>query len=201
MCWLEASSGEFEGTGSSFKEASARSGPVGAYFYENTDNVIKQAKRAAEVTHFNPEGIAGAIAVALAACICTRYGLNKQSLSADDFYDFITSNMPASEVKTKIQKAKTLPASHDVEAVVSILGNNSLAKDTVPFALWCVANHTNSFPEAIWTGIRGMGDLDTIAAIIGSIVVLSTGPDNIPEQWISQAEKLSDSPFFIKTIL
>jgi len=201
--WMEASSGVFDGMGSAGNGAAMRSGPVGAYFYENTEEVIKQAKLAAEVTHSHPEGVAGAIAVALAACICTRYRVNGQSLSADNFYDFIINNMPASEVKAKIQKAKKLPANYDIRTIVSVLGNgtNLTAQDTVPFALWCVANHSDSFSEAIWTGISALGDRDTIAAIIGSIVVLSAGPDSIPQQWISQAEKFSDSPFFNKEIL
>ena len=93
-----------------------------------------------------------------------------------------------------------LPADYDIRTIVSVLGNGTAlcAEDTVPFALWCVANHTSSFEEAIWTGLRALGDRDTIAAIIGSVVVLSAGPDSIPQQWISQAEKFSDSPFFNK---
>ena len=138
--------------------------------------------------------------MALAACVCARYGLNGAALSADNFYDFIIEHLPASEVKAKIQKAKTLPASYDVRTIVSVLGNgtNLTAQDTVPFALWCAANNTGSFAEAIWTGISGLGDRDTIAAIIGSIVVLSAGSTSIPEQWIEQAEQFSTSPFFKK---
>jgi ADP-ribosylglycohydrolase len=196
--WMDASSGIYEGNGSPSNKAAARSAPIGAYFYEHSVEVIRQAERAARVTNWNPEGIAGAIAVALAACVCTRYRLNGQSLSANEFYDFIIDNMPASEVKAKIQKAKTLPESSDIATVVSILGNHLTAPDTVPFALWCAANHFNSFPDAIRIGISGSGDGNTIAAIIGSIVVLSAGVDSIPEQWIAQAEKFSYSPFFNK---
>jgi ADP-ribosylglycohydrolase len=198
--WEEASSGVFDGMGSSGNGAAMRSGPIGAYFYEDVEEVINQAILAAEVTHAHLEGIAGGIAVALAACICTQYGLKGEFLPADKFYDFIIEYMPDSEVKAKIQKAKALPASYDVRTIVSVLGNGTslLAPDTVPFALWCAANHTNSYPDAIRTGISGLGDRDTIAAIIGSIVVLSAGSNNIPEQWMEQAEKFETSPFFIK---
>lgn len=200
--WLEESSGVFDGMGSAGNGAAMRSGPIGAFFHENTAEVIEQAELAASVTHAHEEGIAGAIAVALAACICTRYGLNKQSLSADTFYDFIIDNMPGSKVNALIQKAKTLPANYDIRTIVSVLGNgtNLCAEDTVPFAIWCIANHTDSFSEAIWTGVSALGDRDTIAAIIGSVVVLSAGTDSIPKHWISQAEKFSDSPFFKKII-
>ena len=200
--WMDESSGVFEGMGSAGNGAAMRSGPIGAYFHENTTEVIEQAKLAAKVTHWNDEGMAGAIAVALAACICTRYGLNGQPLSADTFYDFIIDNMPGSKVKALIQKAKKLPADYDIRTIVSVLGNGTklCAEDTVPFALWVAANQTDSYSEAIWTGLRALGDRDTIAAIIGSIVVLSASPDSIPTHWIKQAEKFSESPFFNKPI-
>jgi ADP-ribosylglycohydrolase len=198
MHWREASSSVFDGMGSTGNGAAMRSGPVGAYFYDNTHDVIEQATLAAEVTHSHSEGIAGAIAVALAACICTRYGLQGKFLAPDDFYSFIIENMPASEVNAKIQKARTLPADYDIRTIVSVLGNGTAltAQDTVPLALWSVANHTNSYSEAIWTGISALGDRDTIAAIIGSIVVLSAGTHSIPQQWITQTEQFSSSLFF-----
>ena len=197
MYWMEASSGVFDGMGSAGNGAAMRSGPIGAYFYENTTDVIEQSRLAAVVTHAHAEGIAGGIAVALAACICTRYGLNREFLPSDSFYDFIIENMPESEVKAKIKKAKTLPANYDIRTIVSVLGNgtNLSAQDTIPFALWCAAHHTNSYSEAIWTAIQALGDRDTIAAIIGSIVVMSAGPESIPQPWIERAEKFSDSPF------
>jgi ADP-ribosylglycohydrolase len=200
MNWQVVSRGVFDGMGSTGNGAAMRSAPIGAYFYEDVEEVVKQAKLAAEVTHAHPEGIAGGIAVALAACVCARYGLKGIPLSADNFYDFIIEHLPASEVKAKIQKAKTLPAGYDVRTIVSVLGNgtNLTAQDTVPFALWCAAHHTDSYSEAIWTGISGLGDRDTIAAIIGSIVVLSAGSTSIPEQWIEQAERFDTSPFFKK---
>lgn len=196
--WEEASSGVFDGMGSTGNGAAMRAGPIGAYFYEDVEEVITQAILAAEVTHAHIEGIAGGIAVALAASICTQYGLNKEFLPADIFLDFIIGYMPESEVKAKIQKAKTLPADYDIRTIVSVLGNGTslTAPDTVPFALWCAAHHTDSYPDAIRTGISGLGDRDTIAAIIGSIVVMSAGVGNIPQQWIEQAEKFETSPFY-----
>ena len=199
--WIEESNSVFEGMGSVGNGAAMRSGPIGAYFYENTAEVIEQARLAAYVTHAHAEGVAGGIAVALAACICTRYGLNKQPLPADTFYDFVIDNMPDSEVRAKIKKAKTLPYDYDMRTVVPILGNGEYltAMDTVPLALWCAANNTNSYEEAIWRGLEALGDRDTIAAIIGSIVVLSAGTESIPAHWIKQSENFSESPYYNKT--
>ena len=196
--WREVSSGAFDGMGSMGNGAAMRSGPIGAYFHEHIEKVIEQATLAAEVTHFHNEAIAGAIAVALAASICTRTGLSGKSLPAKEFFDFIVVNMPESDVKHKIKKAATLPGNYDIRTIVSILGNGIqlTAQDTVPFALWCAGYHTDNFEEAIWTAVSGLGDRDTIAAIVGSIVVLVAGENTIPKQWMTRAERFEISPFF-----
>ena len=189
--WKEVSSAVFDGMGSMGNSGNA-SGPIGAYFHENVGEVIEQVTLAAEVTHFHSEAIAGAIAVALAACYCTRHGINGKQLQPEKFYDFIISNMPGSMVRSKIEKARTLPSDYDIRTIVSVLGNGIQlsAQDTVPFALWCAINHSDSFSDAIWRGVSGLGDRDTIGAIIGSVVVMSTGANDIPEQWIAQTERL-----------
>jgi ADP-ribosylglycohydrolase len=73
---------------------------------------------------------------------------------------------------------------YQVRTIVSILDNGArlTAQDTVPFALWCAAHHTDDFEEAIWTAVSGLGDRDTLAAIVGSIVVLTAGQFSIPLQ-------------------
>ncbi|WP_218155285.1 ADP-ribosylglycohydrolase family protein [Chitinophaga sp. YR627] len=52
------------------------------------------------------------------------------------------------------------------------------------------------YENALWTAVSGLGDRDTIAAIVGSIVVLSAGIDSIPAQWLLQREDPASSPFF-----
>ncbi len=196
--WKEVSSAVFDGMGSMGNGAAMRSGLIGAYFHEQEEKVIEQATLAAKVTHFHHEAIAGAIAVALAACICTRFALTGKIVSADQFFNFIVENMPESDVKYKIKKAATLPENYEIRTIVSILGNGVrlTAQDTVPFALWCAARHIDDYEEAIWTAVSGLGDRDTISAIVGSIVVLTAGQFSIPLRWVVKTEQFDDSPFF-----
>lgn len=174
-----------------------RSGPVGAWFAGNPSTVVTQARLAAEVTHAHPEAIAGAIAVALAACCCVEASANGTALSSSVFFDFIIHHLPESDIKYKIRKAATLPVSYDIRTIVSILGNGTLltAADTVPFALWCAAHYLSHYENALWTAISGLGDRDTIAAITGSIVVLYADDNTIPSEWITHTEKIDTSVF------
>jgi len=88
--------------------------------------------------------------------------------------------------------ASQTPATVPVEAVAKTLGNGSLvtAPDTVPFAVWCAANHLDNYVEAITLTISGDGDCDTNAAIVGGIVALSVGREGIPAEWRKEKELL-----------
>jgi ADP-ribosylglycohydrolase len=63
----------FGGQGSFGNGAAMRVAPLGAFFADDLDFVSEQARLAAEVTHAHKEGIAGAVAVALAAAMACRY--------------------------------------------------------------------------------------------------------------------------------
>ncbi|SEW51769.1 ADP-ribosylglycohydrolase family protein [Chitinophaga arvensicola] len=192
--WRQVSSSVFDGMGSLGNGAAMRSAPIGAYFHDDIKKVIKQATLAATITHVHPEAVAGAVAVALAASIC----IASSTLTTAEFFDFIVTHTPESDLKYKIKKAATLPAHYDIRTIVAVLGNGTQlsATDTVPFALWCAAHHLTSFEEALWTAVSGLGDRDTIAAITGSIVVLSAGEDAIPGSWLPQTEQFDSTPFF-----
>jgi ADP-ribosylglycohydrolase len=65
--WTAATRQLFGGQGSFGNGAAMRVAPLGAYFADDLPTLVDQARRSAEVTHAHPEGVAGAIAVALAA--------------------------------------------------------------------------------------------------------------------------------------
>lgn len=71
-----------------------------------------------------------------------------------------------------------------------------MAQDTVPFALWCIAHHLENYEEALWTAVAGLGDRDTICAIVGSVVILSAKPNTMPIDWQEQVEKIELSTFW-----
>src|SRR5262245_32482108 len=72
--WQTVASSLFAGQGSYGNGAAMRVAPLGAYFADDLDLAVAQARRSAEVTHAHPEAIAGAIAVAAAAAWAWRVG-------------------------------------------------------------------------------------------------------------------------------
>lgn len=188
--WREAASGAFGGTGSFGNGGAMRVAPVGAYFADDIDAVIDNAYISAEVTHSHSEGIAGAIAVAVAAAYAGQQ--RSERLTRPDFISQVLQHVPASEVHEGLKKARALKPNTTVQEAVSILGNGSrvTAQDTVPFVLWCAGEKLASYEEAIWLTASGGGDVDTTCAMVGGIVSMYTGLAGIPADWIAHREPL-----------
>lgn len=167
-----------------------RVAPIGAYFAEDIEAVIENAKLSAEITHAHPEGIAGAIAVAVASALATNL-VGKEKPSRVEFIEQILPHIPESEVKSRVIRAKDI-RSTDISHVVGMIGNGSRisAQDTVPFVLFCAGEWLDNYEEAIWQTMSGGGDVDTTCAMVGGIVACYVGQDGIPKNWIEHREKL-----------
>jgi ADP-ribosylglycohydrolase len=195
--WKVATQQLFSGQGSFGNGAAMRVAPLGAYFADSLDLVVKQAERSAEITHAHPEGIAGAIAVAVAAAWAWQLRDSTGTPTCAEFLDLVLPSLPDSEVRTKIRRARNFSDRMSVEGAISILGNGSglSAQDTVPFVLWCAGQHLTSYEEAIWFTLSGLGDIDTNCAMVGGIVVLYSGRESIPADWLQAREPLPDWAF------
>ena len=192
--WTITARGMFAGQGSYGNGAAMRAAPVGAYFADDLDAVVAEAARSAEVTHTHPEGIAGAVAVAVAAALAWWARDAAEPSSRSDFLDRVLSHVPEGEVHSRLRRARDLSDTASVQAAVAVLGNGTglSAQDTVPFALWCAARHLDNYEEALWTTVSGLGDRDTTCAIVGGIVTCHVGEAGIPASWLQAREPLTD---------
>jgi len=190
--WQKEAQALFGGQGSFGNGSAMRVAPLGAYFADDLDMVVEQAKLSAMPTHCHPEALAGASAVALATALAWQYRDSSQLPTTTEFLGRIYERTAESEVRCGIERAINVPAGTAVEKAVSILGNgwNISVQDTVPFALWCAACHLNNYQEALWTTVSGLGDRDTTCAIVGGIVVMCSGFHNIPKEWLDSREPI-----------
>ena len=190
--WRTASRNLFRGSGSFGNGAAMRAAPIGAYFASELDEVVAQAGRSAEVTHAHPEGIAGAVAVAVAAAQAWR--TRGDPWDREAFFRTVALKTPAGSTRDGIEQAAALPTETTVVEAAVALGNGSAvsAPDTVPFALWCVAEDPDSYENTLWLTAMGLGDVDTTCAIVGGITVLRTGIEGIPGSWLEAREPLPE---------
>ena len=189
--WQQAAGKVFSGSGSMGNGAAMRVAPLGAYFAEDLAQVVAQARASAEVTHAHPDGQAGAIAVAVAAAgACT---LPREPELGWRLLDLAIVHTPDGPTRQGLLKARALPEGCSVELAVSALGSGSrvLSWDTVPFALWCVAQQPDDYQEAMWRTVSGLGDRDTTCAMAGGIVALVIGREGLPASWLAAREPLA----------
>ena len=74
-------------------------------------------------------------------------------------------------------------------------GSQVSAQDTVPFVLWCAGQYLGSYEKAIRQTLAGLGDMDTTCAMVGGIVALYGGTENIPPEGLNAREPLPHWPF------
>lgn len=190
--WPEVASRAFDGQGSFGNGGAMRAAPVGAYFADDLGAVASEAARSAEVTHAHSEGVAGAVAVAVATALAHRAGAANEHPSCDALLDSIISWLPASEVRWGLRRARDLAPTVPMDLAAETLGNGSRlsAPDTVPFSIWCAVTHLDNFTEALWAAVGVLGDRDTICAIVGGIVAAKVGTRGIPDEWVRRREAL-----------
>lgn len=181
--WRDVSPQLFGG-GSFGNGAAMRVAPLGAFFAADPQRAATEAQLSAVVTHAHPEGVAGAIAVAVAASLAASGcpppggGLIRE----------VAAFVPEGETRCRLQKALEIPAAEHA-AAIQILGTGSqvTAQDTVPFCIWTAAHHLDCYEDALWSTARGRGDSDTTCAIVGGIVSLSA---EVPASWLERREPL-----------
>jgi len=195
--WQEAALRLFSGQGSFGNGGAMRIAPLGAYYADNLDQVVDQARKATEVTHAHAEGIAGGIAIAVAAALAYRAREATQVPTRIEFIDSLLPYIPESFVREKVRHARNLTEGSSLELAVAALGNGSqiTAQDSVAFCVWCAGEHLTNYEEAIWLTAAGGGDVDTTCAIVGGIVASYTGSSAIRGEWIAHREPLPAWPF------
>lgn len=170
----------FGGTGSWGNGGAMRIAPLGAWFAGDPARAAAEAEVAARVTHTHPEGVAGAIAVAVAA-----------SVEPADMFDEVLRYTPPGQVQDGVRAAATMTGAEPEDAAETLgTGRQVSAPDTVPLALWVVARHPDDYEEAVWTVAPLAEDVDTLCAIVGGIIAGRVGEDGIPAAWREATEPL-----------
>ncbi|MFE9581780.1 ADP-ribosylglycohydrolase family protein [Nocardia sp. NPDC006044] len=196
--WREVAGAAYDGQGSCGNGGAMRVAPLGAYFADDPKKVVAEAIRSAQVTHMHPEGVAGAVAVALAAGQAAHARLTGTRPTPAEFITTVLDHLGDGATSRLIRHARALLGA-PAEQAAAELGNGSqvTAQNTVPFTMWVAATHLADYPSAITTCIAADGDIDTTSAIVGGIVAAYTGTATnsgptigVPPAWLAAREPL-----------
>jgi ADP-ribosylglycohydrolase len=150
-----------------------RAMPLGAFFHNDLAKLTAEARLSAEITHTHPEGQAGAIATAAATALA--YG----TIDWSTYLTSVADLTPDGQVRTGIKKAASMRGAEALAAGTTLgLGEQVSAQDTVPFALWCVAECEGHFERSLRLAFSVClcetdSDCDTIGAMVGGITAVT----------------------------
>jgi len=192
--WREAAPNLFNGKGSFGNGAAMRVAPLGAYFADDLEACVLNARLSAQITHSHLEAVEGAAAIALAAAFAARLHEENRSISRPEFCDLILPYLEECEVKTKILEARDMSPTATSQRAAAFLGSGEdiTAQDTVPFCVFCAGQYLENFETAMWKTVAGLGDRDTTCAIVGGIVAARVGVEGIPQLWREKREALPE---------
>ncbi len=178
------------GGGSFGNGSSMRIAPIGAFYYDNFDELRKVACDSSSITHahlFGKEGAAlQAFTIAKAINLDPSEELDKQSF-VSDLIKFVTDE--GKIYKAKLQHIKELlECVPDKAEVVNRLGNDSSAPNSVPTAIYSFVSHSHDFEYSVAYAVSLGGDTDTIGAMTGAISGAYHGIRCIPKRWFDVLE-------------
>ena len=193
--WRQGAANAFGGQGSMGNGGAMRVPPLGAFFADELPRVADEARASSVVTHAHIEGVAGTIAIAVAAAMAWRLRNDEPQARASKLFEAVLDLTPETKTRRGILIASGTRHDLPVNAVAKSLGNGSFvtAPDTVPYAVWCAAHHLDNYAEALTLTISGGGDCDTNAAIVGGVVSLAVGQKGIPDGWRREKEPFPPS--------
>lgn len=192
--WRDVSPKAFGG-GSFGNGAAMRTGPLGGYFADDLAQLPEMAARSARVTHYHPEGIAGAIAVAVAAASAFNARGQDSAHAADQIRRTVRELTPESKVLRRVERACAMTdATADEVARELGCGFEVSAPDTVPFCIWNACRNLTDYREAFLSTVEVGGDCDTNGAIVCGIVTAYLGASGIPADWLTVREPLKFRP-------
>ena len=134
-----------------------RVSPV-SWLFESENDVIAQAKASAEITHNHPEGIKGAVAIAVAI-----FRMRKSQKKESQIFVNVAKEFYGEDVFNNLPQRGYFDVT---------------CQGCVPLALY-LASLATSFEDAIRLTVAYGGDSDTLGAIVGS---LSEAQFPIPEE-------------------
>lgn len=168
-----------------------RTAVLGLYFLTDPQSLPSAVADVCRITHQDPRSVAGGVAVAKAAQL-----LSTDTAACPTTLCDAVANVAAALDSTFGQLIRELPdrlKEDDSTAIHNIAWSGMTTPEfsepiitpfvvpTVLAAFWCLLRHPDSWEKAVASAIRLGGDVDTLGAIVGSLLGAKLGVRSIPE--------------------
>ena len=155
----------------SFGNGSAMRVSAAGWLFDTLDKTLEMAKVTAEVTHNHPEGIKGAVAIAVAILRIRQAPVKDPYIFEDVADEFYYDEYTCSEAFDRLPERGYF---------------DETCQGCVPLSLYIAATAT-SFEDAIRQAVSYGGDSDAVGAIVGS---LAEARFHVPPEMLATAMSL-----------
>lgn len=181
------------GTDSWGNGGAMRIAPIGFFFYDDRERLREAALLCTQVTHRHPQGLAGAIAQALAVGMATAKGMRDEGIDQGAFLEEIVQAVQGldRQIAAEIERIGEMERGGDlkekIERIATRFPCDVSAVGAVPPAIASfIMNDT--FEETVVMAVNCGGDTDTIGAMAGAIAGAYYGFSSIPSEWLIPLE-------------
>jgi ADP-ribosylglycohydrolase len=177
--------------------AAMRSGPLGAIWPDDLEQVREAALQQARITHLDPRAAAGAVAIAGAAALAARRTPIDPILFLQELRELVQPiegevaariggiaellALPLTEAARHLAQSGVEPGS-----LVRWLGISSLVTTSVCWSLYSFLRSPDDYWQTLCTAIEVGGDTDTVAGMAGSIAGARVGLAALPTALIGR---------------
>jgi|GEM_PF-35802 len=186
--------------------AAMRAAPIGLYFANDDDALLRVSAAQSVLTHSHPTGIASSVAAAAPVAWLARghgidgiIGFTRQLVERLDEDLLVELGADPEAARTignreQLERLDRLEAvlDQDHEDVCALLGGAWVGEEAVATALWCFIKAGGDFHESIRRGANSSGDSDSIACIAGSFAGTLHGHAALPAGLRDRVERHAD---------
>ncbi len=185
--WDRPAKEAFYGAGSFGNGAAMRICPVGLLYHNDLAKLETIADQVSVITHTHRLGREGAILQAYAVALAVQ--ADPRTLEPIEFMKKLRSLQLSKVYHQKLERIETyLSSPPPVDRIISQLGVNIIAPESVPIAIYNFLSNTSNFYEVLHSSITCGGDTDTIACMSGALAGALLGVKAIPKNWIDILE-------------
>lgn len=160
-----------------------RAAPIGLVYRFDLTKLMECAIKDAAITHNSLEPKIGSVAVSMAVALLANRVSDAQSV----LYD-VGGALTESDVRRKLEiAAGCLEQGMDPVQALAEIGTSGYVAETVGAAFYCLGA-TDNFKDAVVMAVKGGGDTDTTAAVVGAMAGTWYGLEGIPTDYKDNVE-------------
>jgi len=180
------------GTDSFGNGGAMRVGVLGAIYPYDEERLVESALNQGRITHFHPQGLAGAACLALAAGLACRLGAAGEKPAASEFVAYLLKRIRHIDhhFARRLAAMPLFPLDNEQTARQSLRAAYACdvtAAESVPAAVGAFLA-AESLKQAVVLAVSLGGDTDTIGAMAGALAGAYWGVEALPPEWIAALE-------------